>query len=209
MQIDPNNPPKHDTVLDVTAEQIARTYAEAFLGAVNNDHGAVEELQAIEQEVLIPHPGILEPLRSAFLSHDDRVEILDRVFGGKLSDNVLNFLKVLSKHNRLGIIRTVIAQVSRLYEEFRGNVRVRVNSAAPLDGGLMGDIENMLRAKTGREPVITFAVNPDLIAGLEIHVGDTVYDSSLRTSLAKAKQSILNHTIEQIERNPQNFLSSH
>ncbi|MCB1013476.1 MAG: F0F1 ATP synthase subunit delta, partial [Microthrixaceae bacterium] len=47
------------------------------------------------------------------------------------------------------------------------------------------------------------------IAGLEVRVGDTVYDGSLRTSLAKAKQSILNHTIEQIERNPQNFLSSH
>lgn len=207
--IDPNNPPQHDTVLDVTEEQIARTYAEALFGAAgDNALSAVEELQAIRSEVLEPHPGFLEPLRSAFLSHEERVAMLDRVFGGRLSEVVLNFLKVLSKHNRLGILRSVVAQAVNLADQRSGRVRVHVRTATELDAATVGEIENTLRAKIGKDPVVSQTVDPDLIAGMQVQVGDTVYDSSLRTSLAKARKSIIAHTIEQIERNPESFLST-
>ncbi len=209
MPIDPQKLPHHDTVLDVTGEQIARTYAEALLGAAaGSERETVGELQAIVTEVLNPHPEFIEPLRSAFLSHEERVALIDRVFGGRVSDIVLNFLKVLSNHNRLGILRSVAVQATRLWEESNGNVRVRVFSAEPLDDGLIGEIDAMLRAKTGKEPILSVSIDPDLIAGVQIHVGDRVYDGSLKTCLAKARQSIVNQTIERIEQSPEHFLST-
>jgi F-type H+-transporting ATPase subunit delta len=209
MPIDPRNLPHHDTVLDVTGEQIARTYADALLGAaVGNEREVVGQLQGIVTDVLDPHPEFIEPLRSAFLSHEERVDLIDRVFGGRVSDVTLNFLKVLSKHNRLGILRSVAVQATRLWEESNDNVRVRVFSAEPLDEGLIGEIDAMLRAKTGKEPILSVSVDPDLIAGVQIHVGDRVYDGSLKTCLEKARQAIISHTIERIEQSPEHFLST-
>ncbi|TWT75966.1 ATP synthase subunit delta, sodium ion specific [Posidoniimonas polymericola] len=209
MPIDPQNLPNHDTVLDVTEEQIGKTYAKAVLGAAaGNEWTVVEELQAIVDEILNPHPGFIEPLRSAFVSHEERGQILDRVFGGKVSDTVLHFLKVLSAHNRLGILRTIVRETVRLYQDRNNNVRVRVVSAEPLDDALLGDITNALRSQTGQEPIMTTEVDPDLIAGMQVHVGDTVYDSSLRTAFAKARRAIVNSTIQQIEQNPQQFFST-
>lgn len=207
--MDPQNLPNHETVLDVTEEQIARTYAEALLGAaVGSEWTVCEDLQAIVDEVLTPHPEFLEPLRSAFVSHEERLQIIDRVFGGRVSEIVVNFLKVLSGHNRLGILRTIVRETVSLYQDRNNNVRVRVVSAEPLDENLVGEIASALRAKTGQEPVIATEVNPDLIAGMQVHVGDTVYDSSLQTAFSKARRAIVNSTIQQIEQNPQQFFST-
>ena len=78
---------KHDTVMDVTEEQLARVYAKAFLGATSSTagQGLVDELSVDRDDVLNRFPKFDQTLRSSLVSPEQKEELLDRVFGGKVS----------------------------------------------------------------------------------------------------------------------------
>lgn len=197
-----------DAVLNVVEEQIARTYAQGFLGAVGDasaKEGMVAELVAIRDEVIKPYPRIIETLTSAFLDNNERVAIIDRVFGGKVSSVVINLIKVLSQHGRIGILRTVISQTEKIHNESSNRVDVIVRLAHAADSGLLQQIEETIRQKVGIEPILQVEIVPELVGGLEVQVGDTVFDGSVRTAFAKAHKKIVAQTIEAIETQPERF----
>jgi F-type H+-transporting ATPase subunit delta len=211
MPIEPTETPAYDTVLDVGEEQIARTYAEAVLDAAATAGVEVEvvsDLRSIRDEILNQHPAFGDAIRSAFLSHEERVGLLDRVLGGRVNPVTLNTLKVLSAHGRTAILRTVIRQTEKLHEHRTNRVRVSVTSADPLPDDVVDEVRAVTRAKLGAEPIVEVRVDPALVAGLEIRVGDTVYDGSLRTVLDRARRAMVNQTVERIERAPERFLNN-
>lgn len=204
--------PKHETVMDVTAEQIARTYAQGFLGAVGMagagggaDASAVEDLEAVQAEVFAKHPAFAEAMRSAFVDHNARAAMIDRVLGGRVAPVVATLLKVMSEHGRMGLVGEVSRQARKLYEESQGRARVLVRLAHAADGALVAEIEQSIRAKTGVEPIVTVEVDPELVGGLEVRVGDTVFDGSVRTAFQKAHKDIVNQTVAAIESRPERF----
>lgn len=199
------NPTPNETVLDVGAEQLARTYAKGFLGAANNDAGAVGDLEAVSAEVFVKHPRFGETMRSAFIDHDARVAMIDRVFGGRVSPTVVNLLKVLSAHGRLGIVNEVADQAHKLLDEQLGRAKVLVRLARPADDALLGEIEQTIRTKTGLDPIIEVEIEPELVGGLEVRVGDTVFDGSVRTAFRVAHKAIVNETVQAIESKPERF----
>ncbi len=110
---------------------------------------AVEELNAAA-EVLLEFPKLDDVLGSALIDHEEKCQVLERVFGPKLSPLVLDFLKVLSRHGRLDILRPVAQQTNLLYDELRGRVRVELQTAAPMAEGLSRNLAGALRTTAGR-----------------------------------------------------------
>lgn len=193
------------TTLDVTAEQIARTYAQAFLGAAGNDASAVEDLEAVHEQVIKAHPRFAEVMSSAFLDHEDRIAMIDRVLGGRVTPAVLNLFKVLSAHGRTEIAGEVARQARLLFDESAGRRPVLVRVASPIDDSLVSDIAATLRGKMGIDPVVSVEVVPELVGGVEIRVGDTVFDGTVKTAFEKAHKAIVDQTVEAIETQPQRF----
>lgn len=202
---DSDGAPKHETVMDVTAEQIARTYAQALLGAAGGEESAVTDLEAVQNEVLAKHPKFAESMRSAFVDHPARVAMIDRVLGGRVSPVVLTTLKVMSAHNRLNLVGEVARQARKVYQTMNNRAPVVVRVAHAVDDALVAEIEKSIRAKTGLEPIVTLEIDPELIGGLEVRVGDTVYDGSVRTAFAKAHKEIVRQTVTAIESQPERF----
>jgi F-type H+-transporting ATPase subunit delta len=201
-------PKIRETVLDVTEERIARTYADSLLGAAVAGgvlDQAAGELEAIGEQVLPAHPQLTQMLGSAFLGNEERVAVLDRIFGGKVSPLVLNFLKVLSAHNRVGILPTVIREVRKQFNSRKGLVEVEVRSATPISAAMQNELTSALVSRLGINPVLSVSVDPELIGGMELRVGDTVYDGTLRTAFDKAHKAIVAQTVEAIETNPDKF----
>ncbi len=195
-----------ETVIDVTEEQIARTYALGFLGAAGSEaESLLGDLVAIRDEVLVTHPKFGEVLGSAFLDHEQRVSILDRVLGGHVPSTVLSFLKVLSQHERIGILNTVINQVETIFNQENNRVDVLVRLAHETEPHVLAEIEQTVRSKMGVEPILRVEIDPELVGGFEMRVGDTVYDGSVRTAFKKAHSTIVNQTIEAIETQPERF----
>ncbi|MBC7337021.1 MAG: F0F1 ATP synthase subunit delta, partial [Clostridia bacterium] len=104
---------------DVTVEKIASVYAEAFLNAAEKT-GQVEELvaelRAIEEEVLKPFPRFAELLGSGIINHEEKLEILNRVFEARVSPLVMNFLRVLNRRDRLDILGPIVRAIQEEWD---------------------------------------------------------------------------------------------
>jgi F-type H+-transporting ATPase subunit delta len=181
---------QHTTVLDASQQQIGKVYAEALLGAAEKA-GSVEtvreEFASLVQDVLARLPKLDAVLQSPRIDHEEKNRILDSAFQGRMSKELLNFLKVVSRHGRLELLRTIQRAFQKLYNERAGRVEVLVQTAEPLTDDLYGRIADRLRASLGREPVLNVQVDPELIGGVVIRIGDTVYDGSVARRLVRLR----------------------
>jgi F-type H+-transporting ATPase subunit delta len=201
--------PRHETVLDSTEEQIARVYAQAFMAVAEkspNVAGLVEQIASVVRDVLDPFPDLEEVFRSALVAHERKEAIIDEVLGRRAAAEVVNFLKVLARHGRLGLLRPVARHVEKLDAQRRGQTDVDVRVAVELDKALLTEIEGQLRQALGIEPVLHVTVDPSLIAGVVVRVGDRVYDGSLSTQFDLAQKAMVDRARDKIEARPQTFL---
>jgi len=201
--------PKHETVMDVMEEQVARVYAQAFLGVLSKSPNAValvDELASVVNDVLDRFPKLEQTLKSSLVAQEQKEQLLGRIFGGAASTEVLNFLKVLSRHGRLGLVRQVSRLATKLHAKQRGLTDVEIRVASPLDDMLRGEIQSQLRKVLGTEPVLSVKVDPSLIAGIVVRVGDRVYDGSVHNQLERARARMIDRATEQIETRPESFM---
>lgn len=202
---------KHETVMDVTAERLAHVYAQAFWGAAlqqADPSAAVDELRSVVTDALDPYPGFASILDSALVSHEEKVQLIDRVFGQQLSPMVLNFLKVLSQHNRLDLLRLVVKESRQFLQRHLGQADVFIRVAAPMDAKLESDLIERLRKHSALTPLLRVTVDPAIVGGIIIKIGDRVYDGSLRTRFEMAKRSIIERASEMIETKPDLFIQA-
>jgi F-type H+-transporting ATPase subunit delta len=203
--------PKHETVMDVTVEQLARIYARAFMDAAaksTNADSLVEESTSIVTDVLDHFPQLEQVLESALVSAEQKEELLNRVFGKSASTQVLNFLKVLSRHGRLELLRPIVREAKKLAAQRAGMADVEVRVVRELDAGLLQDLQSRLQKTLGKEPNLSIKIDPSLIAGIVVRVGDRVYDGSVHTQLERARQAMIARATDQIETKPDRFVSA-
>jgi F-type H+-transporting ATPase subunit delta len=120
---------------------------------------------------------------------------------------VINFVKVLARHDRLVLLRPVSRILKKLDAERRGVTEVEVFVATPIDDGLQSEIRAALVKRIGGEPVLNVQTDPSLIAGVVIRVGDRVYDGSVKTQLETARRAMIQRITEQLETSPDKFIS--
>ncbi len=181
----------HPTVLDATHQQLGKVYAEALLGAAEkagNVETVREELKSLIDDVLQRLPNFDAVLQSPRVAHEEKVRLLDSAFRGRMSQELLNFLKVVSRHGRLQLLRSMQRAFEKLYNERAGRVEVQVRTAEPLTVDLHAKIADRLRQSLGRDPVLHVEVDPELIGGVVIRIGDTVYDGSVARQLVRLRE---------------------
>ena len=191
------------THFDVGGQQLAAVYAKAFLGAVGADGAGVaslvEELEAVVAEGIRAHPAFQELLANQMVGASEKVQILDRVFSGRVSPLVLNLLKVIAEHERLTYLPLVSAQVREMYDESQNRRRVQVTTAAPMDDQTLEELTAKIRKQLGFEPKLVTKVDPSLIAGLVIRLGDRVYDGSVADRIRRMRTDLSARYAEAIE----------
>lgn len=187
---------RQETVFDTGAEHLGRVYAEALLAAADkagNADVAVVQLEQLVSGALTEHPALASAFASPRVSAEEKSRILDRLFADQLDPMVLRFLKVVAGRGRLGYVRNIAAAARSLRDETLGRSVALVTSAVPLDDALRGLVIERLSAVLNREVVLREQVDPALIGGLLIRVGDVVYDSSVAgrlNGMAKKTQQV-------------------
>lgn len=168
---------------------VADVYAAALFDLARESN-RVEEVRA-ELEELVKLARI-EPSFAAFLSSqalddDHREAGLERMLRGKLSDVVLNTLLVMNAHGRSGLLAALLRAFALRQAQAAGQVEVRVFSAVELDDATRARIERTVAGVSGRKPISEYVVDPELLGGLVVQVGDVRYDNSVRRQLARAR----------------------
>jgi F-type H+-transporting ATPase subunit delta len=179
--------PTPETVLEATGARarLARVYAEALL-ALAEQNGQADavgaELHTVAAEVVANNPSVAAFLDSPAITPKTKMPILGTAFDGA-SDLFKKFLHVLTENNRLGLLRDIDAAYQGIRDQQAGRVRVLVRSAVPLSDVQQTDLKNTLKKNLNKEPILNVRVEPELLGGLIVKVGDRVYDTSVRTRL--------------------------
>jgi F-type H+-transporting ATPase subunit delta len=103
----------------------------------------------------------------------------------QVSDLVQRFAGVVARNNRLAVLGSVADAFLRLLAERRGEVPVEIRSAAALDAQQMQSLTASLKPIAGDKLALDVKVDPSLLGGLIVKVGSRMFDSSLRTKLAR------------------------
>ena len=130
------------------------------------------------------------------LSGHDEIE---RIAAGRMLPTTVHALHVLARHGRLGIIAQVAAAAQRVAEEMAGQRQAIFTTAVPLSDDDQRRLVSGVEQAVGGTLAPSFVIDPDLIGGLVVRVGDTVYDQSIATGLARLGGNLHRRTIHEIQ----------
>jgi len=171
------------------ADNIAEVYARSLLDlAVENDLAdAIDEEFGSLVAYMKTDSDFDAFMTSAAIDDDDRRASLEKLFRGKMNDLLLAALQVLNNRRRAEIVRAVYESYHHLLAEQRGKLDVYVTSAEPLTGPLTEQLQAELSAYTGKQAVLVSEINPDVLGGLVIRIGDQQIDTSVRRKLQRLR----------------------
>ena len=178
--------PKHETVLDTGAEQLGKTYAHALIGAAEKTGATdkvISQLSQIVDDYIAASPQLAAAFSSPRIDNDEKIRVIDRIFGGDFDPVLVKFLKVMAGRGRLGFVGAVRDAAEGIYDEKMGRALATVRTAVPLDDVLRSQISQKLGGVLNREVRLKEEVDPDLIGGMVVRVGDTVFDNSVANRL--------------------------
>jgi F-type H+-transporting ATPase subunit delta len=197
------------TSFDRSRERLGSIYAKGLLGAAEAQHltdRVLAELDSLIDDVLSRLEKFEQFLASPRIRVEEKTRILDLVFASRMTPLFLNFLKVVARHGRLDCLRQIRTSAKRQYSELLGRVEVTVKTATPLTDQLRRRIEQRLVAVLGKQVDLQCTVNPELLGGLQVRVGDTVFDGSLDNRLDKMQAETLHRATQLIRDSLQRFL---
>src|SRR5262245_45066637 len=185
----------HDTDTQTgVSDRVARVYAEALLNAAVKRHQADEvadQLDSLIDDLFRSTPQLEAFLASAAVKRDAKEAAIRKALEGKASDLFLDFLLVLNKHDRLGVLPGLRGEFRKLRDLLAKRMRVRVRTAFELADDQRERLVAQLRDEFQMEPVLEVRTDPDLLGGMVLQIGDWVFDGSVRSRLKRMRDHLL------------------
>ena len=179
----------------MTGNIVARRYAKALFALAKKagkkapaEYG--KDLEAFAS-VLEGSPDLLKVFANPIISADVKKSVLSGVAGKiGLKPMVINFLSLLADKDRLPFVLEVSALYRTLLDAAEGVMRGQLVTAFALADARQDQIKVKLEKQSGKKLVLSFAVDPSIIGGVVLKVGDKVLDASLRAQLEILKEQI-------------------
>lgn len=128
-------------------------------------------------------------LRNPIVKSDKKLAVINGVFKGKVQEMTLAFFNIVARKNRESILEFVATEFEKQYNVMKGIQRASVTSAAPLSPALRQQLGEKLANETGKTIQLEEIIDPSLIGGFVLRVGDRQIDSSVKHSLRKLKNN--------------------
>jgi F-type H+-transporting ATPase subunit delta len=126
---------------------------------------------------------------SPYFSTQEKQDGLDRAVSGA-DPAVVNFLNLLIENHRMPVIFRVRRAYDELWEEENKRLPVQVTSAVELDQGTVKQIGDKIAEQTGRKVDLSAHVEPDILGGIVVRVGNSVLDASVRNRLEQLRKQV-------------------
>ena len=178
------------------AQAIARNYADTLFALAQRHGGqptAEEFLRAIEDLAALLHnePRVREFLETPRVTGAQKQHALRASLTGRVPDLFLRFALVVLEKGR----QSLFGEIARAYrdrvDEMLGRVRVSVVISHAPDAALQAEIVRALEARLGKTVIADFAVDPELLGGMIVRLGDQILDGSIRSRAAGLRRRLL------------------
>ena len=172
---------------------LAKRYAKALF-AVGKEEDKLQAFNETLQELntfLKDNPDIEAALESPIIGLDVKQDVTEELIkAAGVDDTMANFLRVLVEKNRIHYLSLIAEAYQELMDEEMGVVRARVTTAVPLSEEIKSQMKEVFAKATGKEVVLVAEEDPEIIGGVVAHVGDMVWDGSIKSQLEGFKESI-------------------
>jgi F-type H+-transporting ATPase subunit delta len=170
----------------------ARRYAEAAFEVALRD-GTLERWRA-ELDLaadVIGDPRIVANLANPAIASEKRAATLGEMLSRHVSGPVLNLIQLMLRRGRIEDVQRVASEFRRLDDERQGIVHASVTSAAELTQDEVRALTARLEQTTGGRISLEVDVDPSLLGGLVVRVGDRMIDGSVRGRLERLRNQLL------------------
>jgi F-type H+-transporting ATPase subunit delta len=172
-------------------EELARVY-DRSLFEVAREHGSLDELReqlAQFADAVNENRELAVFFFSPYFSTKEKQEALGRILDGA-SPILMNFLGLLIEKHRMPVIFRIRQEYERLWEEENRMLPVEITSAIELDNETTDSVGKNIGERTGRKVSLDAHVDPDILGGIIIRVGNSILDASIRNRLEQLRRHV-------------------
>jgi F-type H+-transporting ATPase subunit delta len=172
-------------------EEIARVYSEALF-EVAQDKGKLDEIHEQLGEIsdtLAENRDLQVFFFSPYFSSAEKRDGISRAIDGA-SPELVNFLELLAEKHRMPALFRIRKRFDELWAKENKRLGVTVTSAVELDASIVESIGAEIEKQTGQTIELQSEVDPGIIGGLKLQVGNMVLDASIRSRLEKLRREV-------------------
>jgi F-type H+-transporting ATPase subunit delta len=171
---------------------LARGYAQALF-QVAQAEGALEQ---VEDElfrfarILENETRLREALTDPSVPPEHRAQMVQELLGPKASPHTTNIIGFLVQQGRARELPKIIDSLVQLAAEERNKAVAEVRTAVPLDGDQREKLKDAIARATGKQVELKVLIDPSVVGGLLVRVGDQIFDGTVRRRLQMAREHV-------------------
>jgi F-type H+-transporting ATPase subunit delta len=172
-------------------EEIAEVYSRALF-EVAKEHGVLDRVHdELGQfaDALSENRDLRLFFFSPYFSSEEKSQGVARILEGA-DERLVRFLELLAERHRMPVLFRIRRHLDALWAEENRLLPVSVTSAVDLDESLVEDIGRRIEEQTGRRVELSAKVDPDVLGGLVVRVGNVVLDASVRNRLEQLRKQV-------------------
>ena len=171
---------------------ISKAYADALFEICIEENTLDEIMQqtAAMAEILAANPEFVKLLNAPTVTKEEKTDLVDTVFSGKINKSLLNFIKVMVERKDTAEIKASFADFEKLYNKHNNIEKATATTAVPMSDVQKERLVAKLNALTGKNVVLTNIVDPDCIGGVILQFSDIQYNDSVRGKLETLKNQL-------------------
>lgn len=171
---------------------VARPYAEALFGVARDDKAGLQAWAGLMDEMahIASNPEVRAAMSDPRLDDTQRVQAFTGMLKSDLPQTVRNFIELLVQNDRLLLMPEIADQFLALKNRHEGTALAEITSAFELSEAQVKDLTAALELKFGLKLKPQVTVDPSLIGGVRVAVGDQVLDTSVQAQLARMRDTL-------------------
>jgi len=172
-------------------EEIAQVYARSLF-EVAEEHDNLDDVrEQIGQfaDALSESREMQTFFFSPYFSTEEKKQGLEKALDGA-DETVANFLALLTENHRMPALFRIRRELDRMWRDVNQLLPVQITSAIELDEAVAKQIGEEIGRQTGRKVELTSTVDPDVLGGIVVRVGNSIIDASIRTRLERLRKQV-------------------
>jgi len=177
----------------VIVGSLARRYARALFDIGKEEGQVRRSLSELEDffEALEASVELREAMESGYISRQVKQTALESLLSPtSYLQSTKSFLSLLVEKGRMNVLAAIITELRRMTEEYEGIERVMVTVPMAMPSSQKDFLRAVLEKRTGKKILLDESIDPEILGGMIVRMGSTVYDGSVSTQIQQIRQNL-------------------